>query len=118
MPTRHARGSREQAHGRELFAKPANPRPFPALAPLAGSVGSPRLWQGLIVRFSGAKRTSAKACRRAETSVVLRAVAFFFVAILGEVPIDDSAALLVCLLAGLARRSATDRRRLIARAAE
>jgi hypothetical protein len=55
---------------------------------------------------------------RAETSVVLLAAAFFFTAILGDVLIDDSAALLVCLLAGLARRLATDRRRFIGRAAE
>lgn len=55
---------------------------------------------------------------RGETSVVLLAAAFFFTAILGDVSIDDSTALFVCLLASLARRLATDRRRLIGRAAE
>jgi hypothetical protein len=68
--------------------------------------------------FFGCEAEIRKACTRAETSAVLSAPAFFFVAILGDVSIDDSAALLVCLLAGLARRLATDRRRFIARAAE
>ena len=75
---------------------------------------------GMVAHFPffGTKRRSAKACTRAETSIVLSAAAFFFVAILGDVLIDDSAALLVCLLACLARRLATDWRRFIGRTAE
>jgi hypothetical protein len=31
-----------------MFAKPANPRPFPTLAPLAGSVASPLFGKGVL----------------------------------------------------------------------
>src|SRR5262249_61863035 len=64
------------------------------------------------------RRGAELGINRAETSIVLLAAAFFFVAILGDVLIDDRAALFVCLLAGLARGLATNWRRLIGRAAE
>lgn len=38
----------EFASFEKLFAKPANPRPFPALAPLAGTVASPVFGKGML----------------------------------------------------------------------
>src|SRR5262249_8405729 len=48
----------------------------------------------------------------------LRSAVFFFIAIPGEVFIDDRATSLICLVANVARGLATDRRWLVVRAAK